>query len=50
MYSAMKADQKVKVNILHSLLAALKKVEIETKSELSEDEFISVVKKMVKQL
>ena len=50
MYSAMKADQKVKVNILRSLLAALKKVEIETKSELSEDEFISVVKKMVKQL
>ncbi len=50
MYSAMKADQKVKANILRSLLAALKKVEIETKSQLSENEFFSIVKKMVKQL
>ena len=50
MYSAMKADQKVKANILRSLLAALKKVEIEIKGELSEDQFFSVVKKMVKQL
>jgi len=50
MYSAMKAGQKVKANILRSLLAALKKVEIETKSQLSENEFFSVVKKMVKQL
>ena len=50
MYSAMKADQKVKANILRSLLAALKKVEIETKNPLSEDQFFYVVKKMVKQL
>ena len=50
MYSAMKADQKVKSNIIRSLLAALKKVEIETKNPLSEDQFFSVVKKMVKQL
>ena len=50
MYLAMKADQKVKANILRSLLAALKKVEIETKNPLSEDQFFSVVKKMVKQL
>lgn len=50
MYSSMKADQKVKANILRSLLSALKKVEIETKSQLSENEFFSVVKKMVKQL
>ena len=50
MYSAMKANQKVKANILRSLLAALKKVEIETKNPLSEDQFFSVVKKMVKQL
>ena len=50
MYSAMKADQKVKANILRSLLAALKKVEIETKNSLSENEFFSIVKKMVKQL
>ena len=50
MYLAMKADQKVKANILRSLLAALKKVEIETKSQLSENEFFSIVKKMVKQL
>ena len=50
MYSAMKADQKVKANILRILLAALKKVEIETKNPLSEDQFFSVIKKMVKQL
>ena len=50
MYSAMKADQKVKANILRSLLALLKKVEIETKNPLSEDQFFSVVKRMVKQL
>ena len=50
MYSAMKADQKVKANILRSLLAALKKVEIETKNPLSEDQFLVVVKKMVKQI
>ena len=50
MYLAMKADQKVKANILRSLLALLKKVEIETKNPLSEDQFFSVVKKMVKQL
>ena len=50
MYSAMKADQKVKANILRSLLAALKKVEIEIKNPLSEDQFLVVVKKMVKQL
>ena len=50
MYSAMKADQKVKANIIRSLLAALKKVEIETKNPLSEDQFLVVVKKMVKQL
>ena len=50
MYSAMKADQKVKANILRSLLALLKKVEIETKNPLSEDQFLVVVKKMVKQL
>ena len=42
MYSAMKADQKVKANILRSLLAALKKVEIETKNTLSEDQFLVV--------
>ena len=45
MYSAMKADQKVKANILRSLLAALKKVEIETKNPLSEDQFFLLLKK-----
>ena len=43
MYSSMKADQKVKANILRSLLAALKKVEIETKNPLSEDQFLSLI-------
>ena len=50
MYSAMKTDQKVKANILRSLLAGLKKVEIENNNRLSEDQFLVVVKKMVKQL
>ena len=50
MYSAMKADQKVKANILRSLLAALKKVEIETKIELSEDDFFLLLKKWLNNL
>ena len=50
MYSAMKADQKVKANILRSLLAALKKVEIETKNPLSEDQFLLLLKKWLNNL
>ena len=50
MYYAMKANHKTKSNILRSLLAALKKAEIDKKHPISENDFISVVKKMVKQL
>ena len=50
MYQAMKANDKVKANILRSLLASLKKKQIENKNILSEEIFYSIVKKMAKQL
>ena len=50
MYQAMKANDKVKTNILRSLLASLKKKQIENKNILSEEIFYSIVKKMAKQL
>ena len=50
MYQAMKANEKVKANILRSLLASLKKKQIEDKDTLSEEIFYTIVKKMAKQL
>ena len=50
MYQAMKANDKVKANILRSLLASLKKKQIENKNIVSEEIFYSIVKKMAKQL
>lgn len=50
MYQAMKANEKVKANILRSLLASLKKKQIEDKNTLSEEIFYTIVKKMAKQL
>jgi uncharacterized protein YqeY len=50
MYQAMKANDKVKANILRSLLASLKKKQIENKNILSEEIFYFIVKKMAKQL
>ena len=50
MYVAMKSKDKVKATILRSLLSNLKKIEIEKKEPISEPEYLSVVKKMVKQL
>ena len=50
MYQAMKAKNKVKASILRSLLASLKKKQIEDKNILSEEIFYFVVKKMAKQL
>ena len=45
MYQAMKAKEKVKANILRSLLASLKKKQIEDKNTLSEEIFYNIVKK-----
>ena len=50
MYAAMKASDKVKTNILRTLLSLLKKKEIEKKENISEDEYFAVVKRIVKQL
>ena len=50
MYAAMKAKKKVKATILRSLLSNLKKIEIEKKDSLTDNEYLSTVKKMVKQL
>ena len=50
MYQAMKAKDKVKANILRSLLSSLKKKQIEDKNTLSKEIFYNIVKKMAKQL
>ena len=50
MYAAMKSKDKVKATILRSLLSNLKKIEIEKKKPIAEPEYLSIVKKMVKQL
>ena len=50
MYAAMKSKDKVKATILRSLLSNLKKIEIEKKELIAEPEYLSIVKKMVKQL
>ena len=50
MYAAMKSKDKVKATIIRSLLSNLKKIEIEKKEPIAEPEYLSIVKKMVKQL
>jgi len=50
MYAAMKSKDKVKATILRSFLSNLKKIEIEKKDPIVEHEYLSIVKKMVKQL
>ena len=50
MYAAMKSKDKVKATILRSFLSNLKKIEIEKKEPIAEPEYLSIVKKMVKQL
>ena len=50
MYAAMKAKKKVEATILRSFLSNLKKIEIEKKDPLTDNEYFSTVKKMVKQL
>ena len=50
MYAAMKSKDKVKATILRSFLSNLKKIEIEKKDPIEKHEYLSIVKKMVKQL
>ena len=50
MYIAMKSGDKVKTNILRTLLASLKQKKIEKQESINEDEYFSVVKRIVKQL
>ena len=50
MYIAMKAGDKVKINILRTLLSSLKKKQIEKQNTINEDEYFGVIKRIVKQL
>ena len=50
MYSAMKSGNKIRTNILRTLLSSLKEKEIEKKDSLNEEEYFSVIKRLVKQL
>ena len=50
MYVAMKSGDKIKTNILRTLLSTLKKKQIEKKEDINEDEYLSIIKRLVKQL
>ena len=50
MYIAMKSGDKVKTNILRTLLSSLKQKQIEKQDSINEDEYFNVIKKLVKQL
>ena len=50
MYIAMKSGDKVKTNILRTLLSSLKKKQIEKQNTINEDEYFGVIKRIVKQL
>ena len=50
MYVAMKSGDKIKTNILRTLLSALKEKQIEKKEDIIEDEYLSIIKRLVKQL
>tara|TARA_Y100001970_G_C14113825_1_gene792420 strand:+ start:512 stop:955 length:444 start_codon:yes stop_codon:yes gene_type:complete len=50
MYSAMKSGDKIKTNILRTLLSSIKKKQIEKQNSINEDEYFSVIKRIVKQL
>ena len=49
MKTAMKAKDKAKVGTLRMFTAAIKQVEIDERKELSEQEILSIVGKMIKQ-
>ena len=50
MYVAMKSGDKIKTNILRTLLSTLKEKQIEKKDNINEDEYLSIIKRLVKQL
>ena len=50
MYVAMKSGDKIKTNILRTLLSMLKEKQIEKKEDINEDEYLSIIKRLVKQL
>ena len=50
MYVAMKSGDKIKTNILRTLLSTLKEKQIEKKEDINEDEYIIIIKRLVKQL
>ena len=50
MYVAMKSGDKLKTNILRTLLSTLKEKQIEKKEDINEDEYLSIIKRLVKQL
>ena len=50
MYSAMKSGDKIRTNILRTLLSSLKEKQIEKKDSLNKEEYFSVIKRFVKQL
>ena len=50
MYVAMKSGDKIKTNILRTLLSTLKEKQIEKKEDINEDEYLIIIKRLVKQL
>ena len=46
----MKSGDKIKTNILRTLLSTLKEKQIEKKEDINEDEYLIIIKKLVKQL
>ena len=50
MYSAMKSGDKIRTNILRTLLSSIKEKQIEKKDSLNKEEYFSVIKRFVKQL
>tara|TARA_B100000287_G_scaffold114055_1_gene106201 strand:- start:413 stop:856 length:444 start_codon:yes stop_codon:yes gene_type:complete len=50
MYVAMKSGDKIRTNILRTLLSMLKEKQIEKKENINEDEYLSIIKRLVKQL
>jgi len=50
MYSAMKSGDKIRTNILRTLLSSLKEKKIEKRDSLNEGEYVNVIKRLVKQL
>tara|TARA_B100000959_G_C14449661_1_gene406261 strand:+ start:84 stop:527 length:444 start_codon:yes stop_codon:yes gene_type:complete len=50
MYSSMKSSDKIRTNILRTLLSSLKEKQIEKRDSLNEEEYVNVIKRLVKQL